>query len=422
MRRLVTAGVAVAAMTLGLVGLGSVAVAASAPVVLTLSQGQAFTILGASCGGIQESGYATGFDPTTGYPVGVVTLSTTCSTGGRGSLPHTYTGSADVNWDFTGATVSATSPAARPAPPSPFSAVDGNGNQVYNSGNSAFLLLAPGFVPTPRVTAISANTGPSTGGTPVVITGTGFTVATGVNFGGTPAASFVITGDTSITAVAPVAPPGPVDVTVTSAGGTDAIGTFDLFTFVARPTITSLSPASGPLQGGNQVIVTGTNLAGVTSVSFGGNPSFPSAQSDTSLTVTAPAGDAIDTTTVTVTSIGGTAGATYAYRAPDLCGGGCVFTSPSTATATTGVPFSFTVSAAGVVSPTFKRSGTLPKGLRFVNNGNGTASLSGIPVNSLTRLAAGSYRNKISATFSFTPSGGGTVSKTITQVFTLTVR
>ena len=408
-------------MALGLVGLGSVASATSTPLLLSLSQGQAFAILGASCGGIQEQGYVTGFDPTTGYPVGAVTLSTTCSTGGRGSLPHTYTGSADVNWDFTGATISATSPATRANPGASFSATDANGNQIYNSGSSAFLLLAPGFVPAPRVTGISANLGPSAGGTSVVITGTGFTAATGVSFGGVPAASFTIASDISITAVAPVAPPGPVDVTVTSTGGTDATGSFDLFTFVAPPTITSLSPASGPLQGGNEVVITGTALAGVTSVSFGGNPTFPSAQSDTSLTVTVPAGDAVDTTNVSVTSIGGTAGAIYAYTAPDLCGSACVFTSPATAAATTGVPFSFTVSATGAVTPIFKRTGKLPKGLKFVNNGNGTATLSGVPVNSLTRLAAGTYSDKISAIFSYTPPGGVTVSKTITQVFTLTV-
>ena len=420
-RRLVTAGAAGAAMMLGLVGLGSVASAAPAPLLLTLSQGQAFAILGASCGGIQEQGYVTGFDPTTGYPVGAVTLSTTCSTGGRGSHPHTYTGSADVDWDFTGATVSATSPATRATPPPPFSATDTNGNQIYNSGSSAFLLLAPGFVPAPRVTGISANTGPSAGGTSVVITGTGFTAVTGVSFGGVPATSFTVASATSITTVAPVAPSGTVDVTVTSAGGTDATGSFDLFTFVAAPTITSLSPASGPLQGGNEVVITGTDLAAVTSVSFGETPTFPSAQSDTSLTVTAPAGDAVDTTTVTVTSIGGTASSTYAYTAPDLCGSGCVFTSPATASATTGVPASFTVAATGGVIPSFKEKGKLPRGVTFVDNFDGTATLSGTPTNVGHKLAAGTYRDKISATFSFTPPGGVTVSKTITQVFTLTV-
>jgi hypothetical protein len=416
-RKLVTAGVAVAATSLSLVGLGGVAGAAGTPVPLNLTWSQAFAILGASCGGIQETVYANGFDPASGYPTAVVDLKTSCGGSGKGGGYHTttYTASADVVWDFTATVVSTSVPATGAAVPG-FSATDANGNQVYDSGSSAFLSLAPGFVPAPRVTGISASQGPAAGGTSVVITGTGFTAATGISFGSVPAVTFTITSDTSITAVAPAAPPGPVDVTVTSAGGTDAIGAFDQFTFVAAPTITSLSPASGPLQGGNEVVVTGTNLAGVTSVSFGGNPAFPSAQSDTSLTVTAPAGDAVDATTVTVTSVGGSGSTAYAYTAPDLCGSGCAFTSPNATSAATGVPFSFTVAAAGGVTPTFKEKGTLPKGVTFVDNYDGTATLSGTPTIVGHRVAAGTYRDKISATFTY-----GTASKTITQVLTLTV-
>jgi IPT/TIG domain len=417
-RKLVTAAVAKATLSLGLVGLVGLAGSAAAaptPVHLNLDQGTAFSILGASCGGIQEQSFATGFDPTTGYPVGVVDMSTSCSSGGRGSHPHLYTATADVTWDFTASVVSATAPATRTVDPA-FSATDANGNQIYNQANAAYLLLAPGFTPTPRVTRISASIGPASGGTSVVISGTGFTGATHVDFGTTPAASFTITDDRSITAVAPVAPAGQVDVKVTSAGGTDATGAFDVFTFVAAPVITSLSPNSGPLQGGNQVVISGTGLAPVISVYFGGNYAFVTAQSDTSITVTAPAGEGVDNEMVTVSSIGGTASASYAYTAPDLCGSGCVFTSPGTASATTGVPFSFTVSATGGVTPTFTEKGRLPHGVTFVNNYDGTATLSGKPVNGPLRLAAGSYPLKIKATFSY-----GTATKTVAQYFTLTV-
>ena len=68
----------------------------------------AFAILGHSCGGIKEQAYVTGFDPTSGYPTGDVYLSTTCSTGGRGSHPATFTAWAAVTWDFAGNVVSAT--------------------------------------------------------------------------------------------------------------------------------------------------------------------------------------------------------------------------------------------------------------------------------------------------------------------------
>jgi len=412
-----TAGAAVLAMSAGLLGLGGVAGATSTPVALDLNQSQAFSFLGHSCGGIQEAVYANGFDPTSGFPTGVVDLKTSCGGSGRGGGYHstTYTASADVTWDWTATVVSATVPATGAAVPG-FSATDANGNQVYDSGSSAFLLLAPGFTPTPRVTAISVTQGPASGGTSVVITGTGFTAASAVGFGGVPASSFTITGDTSITAVAPAAPAGPVDVTVTSAGGTDTTGTFDVFTFVAAPTVSGLTPASGPLQGGNKVVISGTNLAAVTSVTFGGIPTYPSAQSDTSLTVTAPAGEAVDNTSVTVTSVGGAASTSYAYTAPDLCGIRCVFTSPATAVARTGVPFSFTVSASGRVTPTFVRLGKLPRGVTFVDNFNGTATLSGTPTVVGLKSPAGTYRVTIRATFAY-----GTATKTITQVLVLTV-
>ena len=297
-RKLVTAAVAMATLSLGLVGLvglGGVAAAAPTPLLLNLDQGTAFSILGHSCGGIQETVYANGFDGTAGYPTGVVNMKTSCGGSGRGGGYHTttYTASADVTWDFTAAVVSTSVPATGAAVPG-FSATDANGNQVYDSGAYAYLLLDPAYVPTPRVTGISVTQGPAAGGTSVVITGTGFTAATGVSFGTTPVASFTITDDNSISAVAPTAPPGQVDVTVTSTGGTDTTGTFDLFTFVAAPVITSLSPPSGPLQGGNDVVITGTGLSSVTSVYFGGNYAFVTSQSDTSITVTAPAGEGVD--------------------------------------------------------------------------------------------------------------------------------
>jgi hypothetical protein len=416
-RKLGTTGVAVAVVFFGLVGTGGVAAAAPTPLVLDLSQGAAFTILGHSCGGIQETVYANGFDATTGFPTGVVDLQTACGGSGRGGGYHstTYTASADVMWDFTATEVSTAVPATGAAAPG-FAATDSNGNQIYDSGSSAYLLLASGFTPTPRVTGISTTEGPAGGGTPVVISGTGFTGATQVSFGTTPATSFTITDDNSITAMSPVAPAGQFDVTVTSAGGTDATGAFDLFTFVVAPTITSLRPASGPLQGGNQVVITGTGLAAVTSVSIGGNYAPILSQSDTSITVTAPSGEGVDNQRLTVSSVGGTASAGYAYKAPALCGSGCVFTSPGTASGTTGVPFSFTVSASGGVTPTFTEKGKLPKGITFVDNFDGTATLSGTPVNIGHKVAAGTYRDKIKAIFTY-----GTATRTITQALTLTV-
>jgi hypothetical protein len=54
------------------------------------------------------------------------------------------------------------------------------------------------------------------------------------------------------------------------------------------PSITSISPTSGPTQGGVSVDITGQNLEGATSVAFGGSSAAFSLDSSTKLTATAP--------------------------------------------------------------------------------------------------------------------------------------
>ena len=67
----------------------------------------------------------------------------------------------------------------------------------------------------------------------MTITGTGFTGATAVDFGTTPATSFTVVSDTTITADSP-AGTGTVDVTVTTPGGTSATSSADQFTLRGR--------------------------------------------------------------------------------------------------------------------------------------------------------------------------------------------
>src|SRR5579872_3826857 len=281
--------------------------ATAAPVQLSLPQGQAFAVLGHSCGGIQEQSYATGFDATSGYPTGDVYLSTRCGGSGRGGgyRTTTYTAWAAVTWDFTGSVVSYARLSGGASVNPTFTAYDSHGNEVYNQSGAAYLVLAPGFVPVPRVTSISPTTGPATGGTTVTISGAGFGGATNVSFGSVPAASFTVVSASSITAVSPAAAGGSVDVTVSNAGGASATVAADTFTFVPAPTVTGVSPASGPAAGGTSVDISGTNLGGATQVSFGGTPAGFWVNSDTSLTAIAPAAEEAGTVSVSVTSVGG---------------------------------------------------------------------------------------------------------------------
>lgn len=85
---------------------------------------------------------------------------------------------------------------------------------------------------TPTVTAISPASGSTEGGTAVVITGTFFSDATQVQFGGVAAASFTVDSDTQITAYTPAnAIAGEVDVAVTTPEGTTAVTSASQFTY-----------------------------------------------------------------------------------------------------------------------------------------------------------------------------------------------
>ncbi len=163
----------------------------------------------------------------------------------------------------------------------------------------------------PTVTSLSINTGPTTGGTTVVITGTNFTPTATVAFGGTPA-SVVYNSGTSLTATSPGHIPGNADVAVSTAYGTSINTAADNFTYTSGslPVITSLSPNFGPIGGGNVITITGTNLTGTgtTTVSFGTSAATPYSSSSTSLLVVVPVSStfAAQTVQVLVTTSAGT--------------------------------------------------------------------------------------------------------------------
>jgi len=111
---------------------------ASSPIRLVLSQGAAFSVLGHSCGGIQEEVAVTGFAPN-GYPAGIAYLKTRCGGSGRGGgyKTTTYTGTATVVWDWFGETRSFASGAGEGSPVA--EATDGHGDRIYASAGAAYL-------------------------------------------------------------------------------------------------------------------------------------------------------------------------------------------------------------------------------------------------------------------------------------------
>ena len=106
------------------------------------------------------------------------------------------------------------SPASCPA--------DLNGDGVVNALDVIILSNAYGNCPVavPTINDVSPATGPTSGGTTIVILGTNFTGTSRVQVGGIDATRFEVLGDRTVTAVTPAGTEGLADVTVTAAGQT----------------------------------------------------------------------------------------------------------------------------------------------------------------------------------------------------------
>jgi hypothetical protein len=141
-----------------------------------------------------------------------------------------------------------------------------------SAGNPAsdFTYKAAAVVPT--VTKVTPDSGPTTGGTPITITGTGFvtgaTVVIGQGSGSVtgviPATSVKVVSSTEITAVTGGgAKAGTWALFVHTTGGTSAGNPASDFTYKAAavvPTVTKVSPNSGPTTGGTPITITGTGF------------------------------------------------------------------------------------------------------------------------------------------------------------------
>ncbi|MFJ1709445.1 beta strand repeat-containing protein, partial [Kitasatospora sp. NPDC088346] len=121
------------------------------------------------------------------------------------------------------------------------------------------------YLPAPTLTSAVPGQGPISGGNTVTLTGSNLTTTTAVSFGASAATSFTVASDTQITATAPSSTAGPVNITVTTPGGTSTPNVF--YYYVNAPALTSAVPGQGPISGGNTVTLTGSNLTTTTAVS-----------------------------------------------------------------------------------------------------------------------------------------------------------
>jgi hypothetical protein len=120
-------------------------------------------------------------------------------------------------------------------------------------------------------------------------------------------------------------------------------------------TVASVSPTSGPIEGGTAATITGTGFSGGASVSFGGVAATGTAVVNaTTITTTTPAhaAGAVDVT-VTVGSQTGTCGSCFTYVAPLACTA-TSFTAQPPSPSSIGTTVDLTASATGCASAEFK--------------------------------------------------------------------
>ncbi len=308
--------------------------AGSVPVVVTTPGGTAtstFTYAAATLPTVGANGLNPAFGPIAGGTTVVIT-----GTGLTGTTGVTFGGASAtgiVNTSDTSITVVTPPHAAGPVPVV-ITAASGTG-----TATEQFDYVA---VPTISETGINPTSGPTVGGTPVTITGTGFDGPTTVVFGTTPATDVTVVNSTTVTVLSPAHAAGPVSVTLADPGGVATAA--QQFTYVAGPVVGAqgLSPAYGPVAGGTVVTITGTGLTNTTAVTFGGVAGTSIVNtSDSSITVTTPA-HAAGPVPVVITAGGQTATAVeqFTYVAvPTISANGVV---PNSGPTSGGTPVTIT--------------------------------------------------------------------------------
>ena len=141
-------------------------------------------------------------------------------------------------------------------------------------------------------------------------------------------------------------------MTVTTPGGTSTASAADHYTYDAKPTVGSLTPAAGPTAGGNTITINGTGFVSGAGVKFAATASatvtFVSA---TQLKAVAPA-HAVGTVDVTVTTPGGTSAVVaadhYTYDAKPTVSGVSPPAGPTTGGNTVTINGANFVAGAGV--------------------------------------------------------------------------
>ncbi len=152
----------------------------------------------------------------------------------------------------------------------------------------------------PAVDSVQPAQLPTTGGT-ITITGTNLSSVQSVYVGSDQATAVTYDAQTqTLSAQVPAHRHGTVAVVVAGTAGRSNPTAAAQISY-AGPSITSVSPAQGPDQGGNQVTISGAGFSGADGVSFAGSAATTfTVESDSTIVATVPPSSAGGTVTATV--------------------------------------------------------------------------------------------------------------------------
>ncbi len=189
---------------------------------------------------------------------------------------------------------------------------------ISGSGRVAELESAFLYYNEVDVQTVTPAAGPADGGTPVTVTGLGFTPDSFLIFGQHKALSTQVLDDNTILALTPPGSPGYSNVVVSNHLGVH--GLKDGFYYTKGATIDAVNPAAGPTAGGQQVAIVGDGFGDGLKVWFGSTPATDAHLiNDQLVTATTPAGAGV--VDVRVDGVEGTAVLDDAYRFVDAQGG-----------------------------------------------------------------------------------------------------
>ena len=288
------------------------------------------------------------------------------------------------------------------------------GDQIEVTVQGATDTVPASFTAVPTVTKVSPNTGPTSGGTAITITGTGFvagaTVVIGQGNGTTgaiAATSVKVVSSTEITATTGGgAKAGTFSLFVTTSGGTSAANAGADFSYTVLPKVSKVSPNAGPTKGGTAITITGTGFVAGAKVVIGQGNGTTGAIAATSVKV-------VSSTEITAVTGGGAKAGTFSLF---------VTTTGGTSAANAGADFSYGVTVTKVspnTGPTSGGTAITITGTGFVagatvviGQGNGTTgaiAATSVKVVSPTEITAVTGGGAKAGTFSlFVTTSAGT--------------